>query len=165
MENNKNDLNDLNEELDQSFDELENDLDELGITELMDQDGNLLKFFMVGNTEYNGKNYLFFMPAEEIDGLGEGEVVIFEEGTAVVEGRSELLPVEDASLLEIVYEKFCNEMDELANSLEAEELECGCGHHHHHHHDCDCGCEDDCDCDDCDCDCDDDCDCDCDDCE
>ncbi len=114
--------------------------------ELVDQEGRHLKFFHVGSTEYMSKWYAFFMPAEEIEGLAEDEVVIYE--VAEENGAEILLPVDETSgVLEAVYEKFCKEMEEEADALEAEELEggCCCGHDHsegHHHHEdgkCCCG--------------------------
>ena len=131
------------------------------LIELIDDNGKHLKFFHVGSTEYKNKWYAFFMPAEEIEGLGEDEVVIFEVAQNE-KGEESLLPVEDNALLEQVYEKFCAEMEEEANAAEAEELEGGCRCGGHHHGDeCDC-CSGDCDGDECDCcsgDCDDDDDC------
>ena len=112
--------------------------------ELVDQEGRHLKFFHVGSTKYMSKWYAFFMPAEEIEGLAEDEVVIYE--VAEENGAEILLPVdENSGVLEAVYEKFCKEMEEEADALEAEELEggCCCGHHHdeeHHHEDGECCC-------------------------
>lgn len=106
--------------------------------ELVDQSGRHLKFFHVGSTEYKSKWYAFFMPAEEIEGLGEDEVVIYEVVTEE-SGEEVLLPVDESSgILEAVYEKFCREMEEEADALEAEELEgeCCCGHHHGEDHEC-----------------------------
>ena len=122
------------------------------LIDLVDDQGRHLKFFHVGSTEYLNKWYAFFMPAEEIEGLADEEVVIFEV-TKDEKGEEILLPVEDHALLENVYEQFCREMEEEADSIEAEELEeggCCCGHHHHgedcdcdheHHHGEDCGCD------------------------
>lgn len=122
------------------------------IIDLTDETGRKMKFFHVGGTNYNGKWYSFFMPAEEIEGLGEEEVVVFEDSEDE-DGNAILLPIEDVALLEAVYEQFCREMEEDAAAMEAEELE---------HGHCDCGCEDDCDCDGEECDCNgEDCDCGC----
>lgn len=140
---NKNDL--LNEELNEQFDELEEEVEDVEIVELTDDSGNILKFFLVGETVFDQKEYAFFMPAQEIDGLGEDEVVVFEKG-ANNDGKEELLPVEDHALLEAVYEQFCREMEDEVSALEAEELEggCCCGHHHDgEEHECDCGCHHD----------------------
>ena len=121
------------------------------LIDLVDDNGRHLKFYHVGSTEYLNKWYAFFMPAEDIEGLADEEVVIFEVAKDA-NGEEILLPVEDHVLLESVYEQFCREMEEDADAAEAEELEgeCGCGHHHHdgecgcngegHHHDGECGC-------------------------
>ena len=126
-------------------------MDDDDLIDLVDDKGRHLKFFHVGSTEYLGKWYAFFMAAEEIEGLDDEEVVIFEVSKDD-KGDEILLPVEDGALLECVYEQFCKEMEEDADAAEAEELEggCCCGHHHedgeececgHHHDGEDCGCE------------------------
>ncbi len=126
------------------------------LVELVDDGGRVLKFFHVGSLEHKEKWYAFFMPAEEIEGTSEDEVVIFNISKDD-KGEEVLLPVEDEALLEEVYEEFCRQMDEEADAAEAAELEghscgccCGCsheeeeeecdcgdehcGHSHHHHH-------------------------------
>ena len=115
-------------------------MDDSDLIDLVDDNGRHLKFFHVGSTEYLNKWYAFFMPAEEIEGLDEEEVVIFEVAKDE-KGDEILLPVQDGALLECVYEKFCQEMDEEADAAEAEELEggCCCGHHHEDGEECGCG--------------------------
>lgn len=95
------------------------------IVELSTDDGRKLKFFFVGTIEYKGKIYSAFEPAEEIEGMSEDDLVIFEVA-GVDEDDAELLPVEDEGLLEEVFEEFCRvlEEDELADeamSLEPDE--------------------------------------------
>lgn len=120
------------------------------LVELFDESGKGYKFSHVGGTQFNDKWYVFFLPAEEIEGLDSESVVIFEAGEENEDGSADLKPVEDEELLEKIYEQFCNEMEELAASEEAAELD-GCNRE-------DCSCEDDCDtctcegdCDTCDC--------------
>lgn len=82
-----------------------------GIVELVTDNGQKLKFYFVGSIEYKGKTYSAFEPAEEIEGLSEDDLVIFE----VAEGdgeEEELLPIEDDALLDEVFEEFCKELDE-----------------------------------------------------
>ena len=81
------------------------------IVELTTDDGKKLKFFFVGTIEYKGKNYSAFEPAEEIEGLSEDDLVIFElAGDG--EDDAELLPIEDEKLLDEVFEEFCKALDE-----------------------------------------------------
>jgi len=105
--------------------------DEEEIVELFDESGKAYKFAHIGGTQFDDKWYVFFLPAEDIEGLDSESVVIFEAGEENEDGSADLKPVADEALLEKVYEQFCNEMDERAASEEAAELD-----------GCDCGCED-----------------------
>ncbi len=92
------------------------------IVELTTDEGKKLKFYFVGTIEYKGKNYSAFEPAEEIDGIEEDDLIIFEL-SGDDEETADLLPIEDEGLLNEVFEEFCRvlEEDELAD--EAESLE------------------------------------------
>ena len=95
------------------------------IVELTTDDGKKLKFYFVGTIEYKGKNYSAFEPAEQIDGIEDDDLVIFELA-GDDEETADLLPVEDEALLDEVFEEFCRvlEEDELADeamSLESDE--------------------------------------------
>ncbi len=78
---------------------------------LTTDDGKKLKFYYIGTVELEDKAYCAFEPAEEIDGLSEEDMVIFElkEGE---DGVDELLPIEDEALLDKVYEEFVSAMEE-----------------------------------------------------
>ena len=86
------------------------------IVELTTEDGKKLKFYFVGTIEYKGKYYSAFEPAEQIDGMEEDDLVIFEL-SGDDEETADLLPVEDDKLLDEVFEEFCRllEEDELAD--------------------------------------------------
>lgn len=86
------------------------------IVELTTEDGKKLKFYFVGTIEYKGKYYSAFEPAEEIDGMEDDDLVIFEL-SGDDEETADLLPVEDENLLDEVFEEFCRvlEEDELAD--------------------------------------------------
>ncbi len=95
------------------------------IVELTTDDGKKLKFYFVGTIEYKGKNYSASEPAEQIDGIEDDDLVIFELA-GDDEETADLLPVEDEKLLDEVFEEFCRvlEEDELADeamSLEPDE--------------------------------------------
>ncbi len=78
------------------------------IVELTDESGNVLHFYHVATTEYKGKLYAFFQPAENIDGLEEDEVVVLE----VNEQDGTLLPILDEKLLDEVYADFIETFDD-----------------------------------------------------
>lgn len=92
------------------------------IVELTTDDGKKLKFFFVGTIEYKGKNYSAFEPAEEIEGVSEDDLIIFEL-SGDDEETADLLPIEDEALLDEVFEEFCRVLEEDELAEEAESLE------------------------------------------
>lgn len=91
------------------------------VTLTMDN-GEKHEFFNDGTIEYKGKYYAAFEPAEEIEGLEEGDMVIFEI-SGDDEDTAELIPVEDDALLDEVFAEFCKCFDEEAAAEEAEDAE------------------------------------------
>ena len=96
--------------------------DEEDIVELTTDDGKKLKFYFVGTIEYKGKNYSAFEPAEQIDGIEDDDLVIFELA-GDDEETADLLPVEDEALLDEIFEEFCRVLEEDELAEEAESLE------------------------------------------
>ncbi len=81
------------------------------IVELTDEDGKAMKFYHLGTIEFKNAYYAAFQPAEEIEGVEEDDLIIFEVADGEGE-ESELLPIEDQDLLDDVYEEFCRVLDE-----------------------------------------------------
>lgn len=92
------------------------------IAVLTGDDGKKMKFYFVGTIEYKGKTYSAFEPAEEIDGIEEDDLIIFEL-SGDDEETAELLPVDDEALLDEVFNEFCRVMEEDELAEEAESLE------------------------------------------
>ena len=92
------------------------------IVELTTDEGKKLKFYFVGTIEYKGKNYSAFEPAEQIDGIEDDDLIIFEL-SGDDEETAELLPIEDEGLLNEVFEEFCRVLEEDELAEEAESLE------------------------------------------
>ena len=92
------------------------------IVELTTEDGKKLKFYFVGTIEYKGKNYSAFEPAEQIDGIEDDDLIIFELA-GDDEETADLLPVEDDKLLDEVFEEFCRVLEEEEAADEAMSLE------------------------------------------
>lgn len=93
------------------------DCEEPDIVELTDENGKVMKFYHIGTIEFKSAYYAAFQPAEEIDGVEEDELIIFEVADGE-DDESELLPIEDQDLLDEVYEEFCRVLEE--------DDECGC---------------------------------------
>lgn len=96
-------------------DECECEIDD-EVIELTTDDGKVYKMFLVGTIEYKGKTYSAFEPAEEIEGISEDDIIIFE--VVGDEESAELLPVEDETLLDEVFEEFCKALEEDAEDAE-----------------------------------------------
>jgi len=92
------------------------------IVELTTEDGKKLKFYFVGTIEYKGKNYSAFEPAEQIDGIEDDDLIIFELA-GDDEETADLLPIEDEALLDEVFEEFCRVLEEDEAADEAMALE------------------------------------------
>ena len=92
------------------------------IVELTTDDGKKLKFYFVGTLEYQGKNYSAFEPAEQIDGIDDDDLIIFELA-GDDEETADLLPVEDEAILDAVFEEFCKALEEEEALEEESELD------------------------------------------
>lgn len=81
------------------------------IVELVDDEGNAIKFFHVATVDYENNWYVFFTPTETVEGVNNDEVVIFRLD-ADEEGKDVFSPIEDEELLQKVYEEYVKIMDE-----------------------------------------------------
>lgn len=99
------------------------------IVTLTDDEGNEIDFYEVACVEYEDNFYGLLEPVNEMEGLEEGDVLIFR----IVEqenGEDSFEPVEDEDLLNAVFEQYMRA---------AADCECDC-------EECDCEeCEGDCD--------------------
>ena len=88
----------------------EEELEEEGeeIVELIDDNGNVLKFKLLDVTEYKGVKYTLLLAAEPNEEIAEDEVVIFR----LNEEEEVLEPIEDDKLLEEVFEFYQNEVED-----------------------------------------------------
>ncbi len=108
-----------------SMKEENNNYEEDGnIVELVDEEGNTLRYEHVGTIEYKGEWYCFFTPeaaAQEGDEDEGEEVAVFR---LVGEEDNETLEiVEDDELLDEVFAEFCNQYENSEEADEAASLE------------------------------------------
>lgn len=75
--------------------------EEVSILTLTDEQGNELKFEYLDVIEYEGKEYIFLLPAES-----ESAEIVILEIEPVNEEDENYLPVEDEALLQSVYGLF-----------------------------------------------------------
>ncbi|MCD8041154.1 MAG: DUF1292 domain-containing protein [Clostridia bacterium] len=79
------------------------------IIELIDDEGNVVKFRLLDVTEYKGEKYTLLLAAEPNDEVGDDEVVIFR----LNEKEEVLEPIEDEALLQEVFDFYVAEEDDL----------------------------------------------------
>lgn len=75
------------------------------IIELIDEEGDVIKFKLLDVTEYKGKKYVLLIAAEPNAQIAEDEVAIFE----LNEKSESLDTIEDEDLLEEIYENYVQE--------------------------------------------------------
>ncbi len=74
------------------------------------EDGCVLNFYHIGTIDYKGDWFVFFQPADPLDGIDPDEIVVFKLSG---EGRDEtLLPIKDQTLLDEVYKIFVSEAED-----------------------------------------------------
>jgi hypothetical protein len=79
--------------------------------ELVDEDGNVIKFKVVDVTEFKGDRYVLLIPAEPNEQIAEDELLIFLYN----EEEQSLDVIEDDDLLDAIYDNYLNEADEELN--------------------------------------------------
>lgn len=79
--------------------------------ELVDEDGNVIKFKVVDVTEFKGDRYVLLIPAEPNEQIAEDELLIFLYN----EEEQSLDVIEDDDLLDAIYDNYLSEADEELN--------------------------------------------------
>ncbi len=82
-----------------------NETEEEEAIELIDDNGNVIKFRLLDVTEYKGEKYALLLAAEPNDAIAEDEVAIFR----YKEEEQMLEPIEDDNLLQEVFDFYQNE--------------------------------------------------------
>ena len=91
------------------------------IIELIDESGNTVKFDLVMTFEYEGKRYAALLPVDEVENVGDDEVVLLE----VVKDKNgdNFVSIENPILLDEVFNEFIELFDEMADGEDEEEDE------------------------------------------
>lgn len=100
----------------------DNRMDMENIVELVDENGKDVRFEHLMTVEYEGDAYVLLAPVDEIEDIGEDEVIILkiEEGD---DDDDTYVGVEDEELLEKVFARYLEiaEADELDDMSDEEE--------------------------------------------
>ena len=93
------------------------------------EDGSEKAFNYEDSFIFKDKKYLCLSPAEEMEEISEGELLIYELKDDDETGM--LCPIEDETLLVEIYKEYCKRFDEEEDCMcecdcEDEDCECGC---------------------------------------
>ena len=91
------------------------------IVELVDENGNTVRFDLVMTFDYEGKRYAALLPVEEVEGVGDDEVVLLE--VVKEKGGENYVSIENPILLDEVFNEFIELFDELADGDDSEDEE------------------------------------------
>ena len=88
------------------------------IIELIDESGNTVKFDLVMTFDYEGKRYAALLPVDEVENVGDDEVVLLE----VVKDKNgdNFVSIENPILLDEVFNEFIELFDEMADGEDEE---------------------------------------------
>lgn len=91
------------------------------IVELIDENGNTVRFDLVMTFDYEGKRYAALLPVDEVEGVDEDEVVLLE----VVKDKSgeNYVSIDNPILLDEVFNEFIELFDEMADGEDTEDEE------------------------------------------
>ena len=92
------------------------DMDREDIVELVDEDGNAVRFEHLMTLEHEGNAYICLVPLDEMEDVGEDELVIMRIETDA-DGNDVYATVEDEAELDAVFEKYI----EIAEADEGED--------------------------------------------
>ncbi len=91
------------------------------IVELIDENGSTVRFDLVMTFDYEGKRYAALLPVEEVEGVGEDEVVLLE--VVKDKGGENYVSIENPILLDEVFNEFIELFDEMADGDDSEDEE------------------------------------------
>ena len=83
------------------------------VIELVDESGNIVKFDLVMTFDYEGKRYAAMLPVDDVEGVGDDEVVLLE----IVKDKNgeNFVTIDNPVLLDEVFDEFIELFDEMAD--------------------------------------------------
>ena len=91
------------------------------IVELIDENGSTVRFDLVMTFDYEGKRYAALLPVDEVEGVGEDEVVLLE--VVKDKGGENYVSIDNPILLDEVFNEFIELFDEMADGDDSEDEE------------------------------------------
>ncbi len=91
------------------------------IVELVDEQDQVVRFDLVMTFDYEGKRYAALLPVDEVENVGDDEVVLLE--VVKDKGGENYVSIDNPVLLDEVFNEFIELFDEMADGDEDEEGE------------------------------------------
>lgn len=91
------------------------------IVELVDEQDQVVRFDLVMTFDYEGKRYAALLPVDEVENVGDDEVVLLE--VVKDKGGENYVSIDNPVLLDEVFNEFIELFDEMADGDENEEDE------------------------------------------
>jgi len=91
------------------------------IVELVDEQDQVVRFDLVMTFDYEGKRYAALLPVDEVENVGDDEVVLLE--VVKDKGGENYVSIDNPVLLDEVFNEFIELFDEMADGDEGEEGE------------------------------------------
>ncbi len=91
------------------------------VIELVDEEGKLVKFDLVMTFDYEGRRYAALLPVDEVENVGEDEVVLLE--VVKDKNRENFVSIDNPVLLDEVFDEFIELFDEMAEGDDDEDEE------------------------------------------
>lgn len=85
---------------------------------LIDEQGKEVEFDLVATFDYEKKRYAALIPLDDVDNVGEDEVVILE--VVKSQDSERYVPIQNEILLDEVFNEFLEILDEMADGDEEE---------------------------------------------
>lgn len=91
------------------------------VVELVDENGAVVRFDLVMTFDYEGKRYAALLPIDDVEGVGDDEVVLLE----VVKDKNgeNYVSIDNPILLDEVFNEFVELFDEMADGEDDEDAE------------------------------------------
>lgn len=89
------------------------------IVELIDENGNTVRFDLVMTFDYEGKRYAALLPVDKVEGVGDDEVVLLE--IVKEKGGENYVSIDNPILLDEVFKEFTELFDEMLEEDDQEE--------------------------------------------
>lgn len=104
-----------------TFDEIEITEDDREIVTLLDENGNEVRFDHLLTFKHLDDIYISLLPIDELENVGEDEVVVLKVDSSSADGIDRYVPIENERLLNEVFATFIEKFNEMLDEEDERE--------------------------------------------